>query len=112
MHYLFMKATAKGAVSFPCDINELRYALDNVEPQDILERFPSHGHGPEWRMSSEYGVIVLDLSRHEAGRSGFNAPLTALELQAITAVLCKICKKEPVMDSVTDHCGGPDCIPF
>ena len=57
--YLFINPSSS---VFPCDKAELKYALDNG--QDILETWPGHEHGPEFRVTDK-GCIVLDLLNPE-----------------------------------------------
>ncbi len=54
--YLYI---GKGAV-FPCDDSELKLTLNYQKP-NILEKWPQHGHGPEYRSGDEEGVLIIDL---------------------------------------------------
>lgn len=54
--YLWISA---GGSVFPCHKNELRLTLKYNE-SEILEKWPSHGHGLELR-NTDTGVIILDL---------------------------------------------------
>jgi hypothetical protein len=65
MQYLYLSARA----SFPCTFHELQYALKRISrhPERYLDKWPSHGHGEEWRMDREYSQSVMVLDLHNKG---------------------------------------------
>ena len=79
--YLFLCSYKDGAVSFPCTLQELKYALRPMM-DNIHDSWPRHGHGPEWRMAPCHadarGTIVLDLKSNKP-----STPMTRAELEAL-----------------------------
>ena len=45
---------------FPCSERELKFTLD-CNKQKILEKWPGHAHGKEYRPGAENGVLIIDL---------------------------------------------------
>jgi hypothetical protein len=66
-----------GAV-FPCNTYELKLTFKHSQPVEILEKWPSSGHGPEFPFDKHTGVIVLDLRSKD--------PIKPLRLEEVEAL--------------------------
>ena len=68
MMYLVIFCTKDYSSICPCDLRELILTLKHcVHQHTILEDWPAHGHGPQWRMHdtekpSDEGMMVFDLA--------------------------------------------------
>lgn len=81
MMYILIYCTNDNRCIFPCELRDLSYALETVQPTSILEEWPRHGHGEEWRMYSsdkpsfDQGVMVLNMNT--------NKPMTKEQLKQL-----------------------------